>query len=167
MKMAIARGRIKSLVLVSALSGGLIMLGAVSASATPTRSGPTVSTHHIATSATPDTLCPSHDFCAYSNIDFDIGSGGSEWVWNNYSYNLWYYVGNAENDQWYSWASGRGWETGIGLNNPESNGNVWACVPGGGEVAFPGNWPVNNRSISEEGSVSSVRFFNTSNMMCP
>jgi len=168
-KVSNARWQIKSLLLVSALSCSLLMLGAASASASPNRSGQTVSAHHVAASATPDSVggCPDHDWCAYSNTDFNILDGGTEWTWYSYSYGVWYYVGSAENDQWYSWISARGWTTGIGLNYPESHGNIWDCVAGGAEVAFPGNWPVNNKSISEEGSVSSINFFSSSNVLCP
>jgi hypothetical protein len=109
--------------------------------------------------------CAAHDWCAYSNYDFNINTGGTEWIWSNYSYNHWYYVGSSENDKWHSWVSGRGWTTGIGDNYPVSPG-PWACVTGGRIEAYPGNYP--GTSIGEAGTVSSINFFNTSNgVACP
>jgi hypothetical protein len=166
-KMTFASGRPKSLALIGALSGSLLMLGSASALAAPA-SGPVISAPHIVTSvaAANNSICADHYWCAFSDTYFNMYTGsGTEWIWKNYSYNYWYYVGNAQNDKWFSFASGRGWTTGIGLNYPESNGNIWACVGGGAQVGYPPNFP--GTSTSEQGNISSINFFSTSNVFCP
>jgi hypothetical protein len=151
--------RVKQLTLVLLGSGALLISGTVSASAAPARSA--------APAIPAQANCAAHDWCAYSVAGFDPDGNGTEWVWSNYSYNHWYYVGSGENDQWRSWISGRGWTTGIGLNYPESTAPAyWACVTGGARVGSPGDYPGTSRS--ESASVSSVNFFNTSNgVACP
>jgi hypothetical protein len=157
MNMRVVSRRVKRLILALSISGALLMSGAISASAATAR--------QAAPAIPASAVCAAHDWCAYSNYDFNLSGGGTEWVWSNYSYNVWYYVGKAQNDQWHSWSSGRGWLTGIGYSYPESSSNVWACVGGGSRVAYPGNYP--GTSISEAGSASSVNFWSSNNVECP
>jgi len=162
MNTRVVSGRIKRLILVLATSGTLLTSGAISASAA--QAAPA---RPAAPAIPARASCAAHDWCAYSNVEYNQFTLGTEWVWNsnNYAKNHWYYVTAAQNDKWQSWISGRGWLTGIGYSYPESSSNIWACVGGGGAVGSPGNYP--GTSISEKKSVSSIVFWSSNNVECP
>jgi hypothetical protein len=160
-KSRIRRIAVAAITIVSAL--GFTTLAATGASAAPAAATSLLSPHIVRSPNTSvSNSCPAHDWCAYSGYDYT----GTEWIWSNYSYNHWYYVGSAENDKWHSWVSGRGWTTMVGYSYPESQSGIAACFTGGSVVAHPGNYP--GTSISEAGSISSIDFFNTSSgAECP
>lgn len=161
---AIAGATIGAAVLAAAI--GLPATAATTGAGAPARSAPVISAKHVVRAPAASVLnsCAAHDWCAYSNYDFNINTGGTEWTWSNYSYNHWYYVGSAENDKWHSWVSGRGWTTIVGYSYPESQKGIAACFGGGAVVAYPGNYP--GTSISEAGSISSIDFA-TPGAECP